>query len=334
MSLWTKLEPGAVGLAPMAGITDSPFRQLCRDCGADFVMSEMISAAGVCHNQNQEIWDLQTESWITGSKSLEYARLKDSERPIILQIFGNEPKKMAVAAKIIAAKFAPDGIDINMGCPMRKVMKNGSGVALMDNHKLAADITSAVKSALGNIPLSVKTRLGVRQPNILELAPRLEQAGADVVIIHGRLQTELFSGPVDLATIGKVAANLSIPVIANGGIIDRETHEQAIAQTGCLATVIGQAARGNPFVFKQIKDPDYQPGWPEKIETMRRHAKLQVEYRQDEKFGLQEMRKHLAWYIKGIKNAAAWRAELVRVEALAELEDILNRLEAKVPTSG
>ncbi|MFC1721364.1 tRNA dihydrouridine synthase [Patescibacteria group bacterium] len=321
--LWQDLKPGSVGLAPMAGITDSPFRQLCREYGADFVMSEMISAVGVCLNQTQEMWDLETNSWTAGSKSLEYARLTDKERPVILQIFGNDPAKMAKAARIIIDRFSPDGIDINMGCPVRKVMKTGSGVALMDKPELAARIVQTVKKAIKGTPLSVKTRLGVKDNNIAKLAPLLADAGADALIIHGRRQADLFKGPVDYATIGEVTKLVGIPVIANGGIVNQGIHTKVIAETNARATIIGQAAKGNPFIFKQIKDPSYQPTWKEKVKTIIRHTALQIDYRQDETYALKEMRKHYAWYIKGLKNAAQWRQKLVRVTTLNEVKEIL-----------
>lgn len=332
MNLWQNLKlagaskPGSVGLAPMAGITDSPFRQLCRDYGADFVMSEMISAVGVCLNQNQGMWDLETDSWVEGSKSLEYARFTNKERPVILQIFGNDPAQMAKAAKIIVKRFQPDGIDINMGCPVRKVMKTGSGVALMEKPRQATEIVRAVKEAIGKTALSVKTRLGIKRNNIAELAPQLEKAGVDALIIHGRRQIDLFQGPVDYDEIGKVAKLVDIPIIANGGVNNPEIQNQVIKQTGCRATVIGQATRGNPFIFKQIKNSGYQLNWQERVNSMIKHTKLQIEYRQDESYALKEMRKHYAWYIKGIKNAAQWRQKLVQVSTLNQVKKILAEI--------
>jgi len=298
---WHKLKPNSVGLAPLAGITDSPFRQLCREYGADFVMSEMISAAGLCLNQKQEIWDLEKNDWTQGSKSLEYARFKKQERPVILQIFGSKPDQMAAGAKILVNKFKPDGIDINMGCPVRKVMKTGSGVALMDKPELAAEITNQVKTAIGETPLSVKTRLGNKVSNIEELAPKLVAAGADALIIHGRLQTEGFSGPVDFKTMRSVVDNIQIPVIANGGAKDKKSTDELLEKTNANGVIIGQATYGNPFLFKEIKDSTYKPNKEEKINTIIEHTKLQMAYRQDDEFAIREMRKHYAWYIRVIK---------------------------------
>jgi len=326
--LWENLEKNSVGLAPLAGITDSPFRQLCRKFGADFVMSEMISATGVCYDQKKSNRQ-KKEKWKTGSKSLELARFTDSERPIILQIFGNDPHYMATAAEIINQGFRPDGIDINMGCPVRKVMKNGSGVTLMDKPELAAAITKKVKKAIGKTPLSVKTRTGIKRPTILDLAPRLEQAGADALIIHGRLQMKMFHGPADLEMIRQIAEKIRIPVIANGGIHDADSHQKALRETGARATIIGQAALGNPFIFTQIKNPAQKITWQEKKKVILEHARLQIAYRRDEEFAMTEMRKHLAWYIKGFKNAARWRQKLVLVKSMTELKKILKDMTAE-----
>lgn len=323
---WLSLPSGAVGLAPLAGISDSPFRELCREYGADFVFSEMISAAGICRNQTQEMWDFANKKLAAGSRSLEYARFKPCERPIVLQIFGHDPDEMARAAKILASRFKPDGIDINMSCPVRKVVNGGSGVALMDQPELAAKIVSGVKTAIGSTPLSVKTRLGNAKPTILELAPRLERAGADALIIHPRLRRQFFKGPLDYEAIGRVTQAVSIPVVASGGLKSAADIKKIGKITSAKYFLIGQAALGNPFIFKQLKNPGFHPATEEIAATMIRHTELQMAYRNNEGGAITEMRKHYAWYIKGFKNAARWRRQLVRVETLAEVKKIISNL--------
>lgn len=323
-NIWQKLRAGAVGLAPLAGITDSPFRQLCRQYGADFVISEMVSAAGVYYEEKKRTPASPSRQ---KNKSLDIAFFTEAERPYIVQIFGNDPAQMAAAAEIINAKFKPDGIDINMGCPVRKIVKNGSGAALLKDPLRAVAITKAVKNAVGpQIPISVKTRLGFQEKTIGQLAPQLEQAGADALIIHGRLQTQFFSGPVDFEAIRKVVTAVSIPVFANGGITDFNSQQNIMNKTGAAGTLIGQAARGNPFVFKKIKAPSYQPSWEEIKNVIREHTKQQIKFRHNETFALTEMRKHYGWYIRGIKNAASWRQKLVRVKTLTEVENILKAI--------
>ena len=323
-NIWQKLRTGAVGLAPLAGITDSPFRQLCRNYGADFVISEMVSAAGVYYEATKHS---ATPRSPQKNKSLEIAFFTELERPYIVQIFGNDCDQMATAAKIICAQFKPDGIDINMGCPVRKIIKSGSGAALLNDPARAVAITKSVKKAVGSeIPVSVKTRLGFGDKIISDLAPQLEQAGADALIIHGRLQTQFFSGPVDFKEIKKVVNAVKIPVFANGGITDFKSNQKALAQTGAAGTLIGQAARGNPFVFKSIKEPSYQPSWEETKNVIWEHTQRQIQFRHSEAFALTEMRKHYGWYIRGFKNAASWRQKLVRVTKLKEVESILNSI--------
>lgn len=323
---WLPLPSNAVGLAPLAGISDSPFREICREYGADFVFSEMISAAGICRNQTQEMWDFANKKLVTGSKSLEYARFKQSERPIVLQIFGHDPVEMAQAAKMLATRFKPDGIDINMSCPVRKVVNGGSGVALMDRSKLATEIVRAVRRAIGATPLSVKTRLGNAKSTILELAPQLEQAGADALIIHPRLRRQFFKGPLDYETVGRVTARVSLPVVISGGLKGAGDIERASKITRAKYFLIGQAALGNPFIFKQLKKPDYQPTMSEIMATMLRHTELQMAYRNNERGAITEMRKHYAWYVRGFKNAAVLRRKLVRAETLAEVKKIISSL--------
>lgn len=324
---WKNLKPNSLGLAPMAGITDSPFRRICKKYGADFVMSEMISSAGIALGKKDKILDYTKKKYLTGPVSLNYAIHSSSEKPLILQIFGARPEQMANAAKILVDKFSPDGIDINVGCPARKVIKNGSGSALMDNPKKLLAIIEAVRKAVPDIQLSVKTRLGVKNENITKLAPDIEKTGINALIIHGRLQKDFFSGPVDYKTVKKVSTKITIPVIISGGIFDRKTYKQALEESGAKGAIIGQASCGNPFVFKKIRKPEVEPDWPEIRQTILDHTKLQIAYRGDEKFAMKEMRKHYAWYIKGFKNAATIRREMVNLETLQDLKKVLLQID-------
>ncbi len=281
-------------------------------------------------------------------KSLQYAKFLEKERPIVLQIFGSNPKQMAQAAKVLVEKFKPDGIDINMGCPAKKVVKTGAGVALMDNGKLACEIVGSVRGSIdktcrggpmcpprtpqkgrahGPAPtpaLSVKTRLGSSENNILKLAPKLVEAGADALIIHGRMHKDFFRGSVDYETISKVVKSVDVPVIANGGITNPKEARNVFEQTKAAAIIIGQAAMGNPFIFRQIENSEYKPDWEEIKQLMILHTELQIAYRQNEELAIREMRKHYAWYVKGFKNAAKWRQKLVRVNSLDEARNTLN----------
>ncbi len=326
---WLSLPANAVGLAPMAGISDSPFRQLCKEFGADFVFSEMISAAGLSRNPTGVRHDQGERRKSAESKSLAYARFEKKERPIVLQIFGHNPAEMAQAARFLVAKTKPDGIDINMGCPVRKVVNGGSGVALMDDPALAVAITRAVKASIGPIPLSVKTRLGNNQPSILELAPLLAEAGADLLIIHPRLRRQLFKGPLDYKTVGQVTKKISIPVMLSGGIQSKSDINHLRKITGARYFMVGQAALGNPFIFRQIKNPGDHPGTKEILATMLRHTERQIGYRQYESGAITEMRKHFAWYLRGFTNAARWRQLLVRCNTRWEVKRILLEIDRR-----
>lgn len=324
---WLPLPPNAVGLAPMAGISDSPFRQLCKEYGADFVFSEMISATALCRSDKPGRSDPGKNNLATGSKSLGYAKFLERERPVILQIFGHHPEEMAAAAKILVTQNRPDGIDINMGCPVRKVVNGGSGVALMDHPDLAAEITRAVKSAIGFVPLSVKIRLGNTRPCLPDFAEKLEKAGADLLIIHPRLRHQFFKGRLDYEAVQFTARRLSIPVMFSGGITAATNIGLLSAGTGARFFMIGQAALGNPFIFRQIKNPTYRPTRQEILATMLRHAELQIAYRGQETGAITEMRKHFAWYLRGFKNAARWRQQLVRTQRLSEVKKILLEID-------
>ncbi|MFA5076298.1 MAG: tRNA-dihydrouridine synthase family protein [Patescibacteria group bacterium] len=319
-----------IALAPMAGITDSSFRLVCQQFGVDLVYSEMISASGVVYNQPQNVYDWQKKRWIKLNKSLELAKFRRKERPIILQLFGSQPEIMAQAAQILVQKFAPEGIDINMGCPAKKVTKQGEGSALLKNPALAGEIVKQVKKAVGKrVLVSVKTRLGWNdKQEILKLAPQLEKAGMDFLCLHGRTYKQGFSGEVDYQLIRKVKSLLGVPVLANGGIKTPEQAKQVLEITGVNGLAIGQGAWGTPWLFKQINDylavDSYDDlNWPEIKKIILKHASLV--YKAKGESGIIESRNHWCHYVRGQKNAAELRQRLVQVETVEDIKNVIGK---------
>ncbi|TSC91848.1 MAG: nifR3 family TIM-barrel protein [Candidatus Berkelbacteria bacterium Licking1014_96] len=300
-NFWRKFKKPIIALAPMAGISDSAFRQICKKEGADLVYSEMISSYGIIHNDK---------------KTLSLCRFKQIERPIIIQIFGRDPRIMAEAAAVVENKFKPEGIDINFGCPARRVVKSGHGAALMDEPELAESIVRHIVKRI-KIPLSVKTRLGARKKTeIFDFSRRMESVGAKAIAIHGRTLSQGFKGEADWGPIYKTAGIVKIPVLGNGDI---KSNQEIKSRLKNLAGVlIGRGALGNPFIFGRQKEVSRK-----KIkETMLKHARLAEKEKGDR--GLIEMRKHLGWYVKGWPKAKSLRQRLVRVETIEEIKKILN----------
>jgi len=302
-----------MALAPMANMTDLPFCHICRQvAGKDFVIfREMVSSEAVVRENE---------------KTLRMCKFEKKERPIVQQIFGSNPKTIARAAGIIIEKFSPSGIDINMGCPVPKLTaKVNSGAALMKDHDLAVCIVKALKKANLGVPVSVKTRLGWgSEDEILEFAPKLESAGADLISIHGRTKKQGYSGKANWEMIGKVKEKLSIPVIANGDIKTTEDIEKCLEITGADGIMIGRGALGDPWILNTSKKILLQ----ERIDIVLLHAKLHVEHYGER--GIITFRKHLAWYFKGnrigqeVSGIKELRKRLVRVNSIEELESILD----------
>lgn len=303
-------------LAPMAGITDSVFRQTCKSQGADVTVSEMISAEGLFYNSKH---------------TAELISFKQCERPIGIQLFGANPEHLADAAKFITEKFIPDFIDLNSGCPVPKVVnKNGGSALLKDRHLFERILTALVKST--PIPITVKIRSGwhMHQWVDTEFAKIAENCGVSAITVHPRSQTMAFSGHSFWERIAYVKQSVSIPVIGNGDIICADDALKMISETGCDALMIGRGAYGNPWIFNQIKDafkkkPIRQVNAAEKKSMALDHLKLFVEHF-GEKAAVKEMKKHLAWYIKGFQDASILRNQIFRAEEYNILLDILENL--------
>lgn len=303
-------------LAPMAGITDLPFRLLCKEQGAGMVCTEMISAKAILYrNKNTE----------------ELLTIHPGEGPVSLQLFGSDPKIVSEMAKQIEER--PFSIlDLNMGCPVPKVVNNGEGSALMKNPKLAGKIIAAVAKAIHK-PVTVKIRAGFDESHInaVEMAKIAEDAGAAAVAVHGRTREQFYSGQADWEIIARVKEAVSIPVIGNGDVTDGESAGKMFFQTGCDGVMVGRAARGNPWIFHEINaylEKGYvlpRPGKAVRKEMMLRHAALQLAYK-GEYTGIREMRKHVSWYTSGEPHSAKLRQQVNTATNFASLEALIEQM--------
>lgn len=309
-----------VVLAPMEDVTDPPFRRLCKEMGADWLYTEFISADGLIR-----------DAW----KSLHKLDIYPDERPVSIQIFGANPDAMVEAARI-AQEAGPDFIDINFGCPVRKVASKGAGSGMMNDVSKMVDITRRTVQAV-DTPVTVKTRLGYDQQNknILDIAERLQDCGIAALAIHGRTRCQMYRGRADWTLIGEVKGNprMHIPIIGNGDIVDGPTALEGFRRHGVDGIMIGRAATGNPWIFKEVKHYLLSghilppPPLHQRLELCRRHIALSVEWK-GERTALFEMRKHYCQYFKGLQNFKPWRIQLVTAASIHKLYQVLDQVEA------
>ncbi|MCH5211130.1 MAG: tRNA dihydrouridine synthase DusB [Oscillospiraceae bacterium] len=303
-----------VFLAPMAGVTDLPFRKICRRYGAGLVYSEMISAKGLYYGDK---------------KTAELMRIDDTERPCAVQIFGSDADIMAeVIPKVMEVK--PDIIDINMGCPTPKIVNNGDGSALLKNPQLIGEIVKKV-SAASPVPVTVKIRKGWDDDsvNAVTVAKIIEQNGASAVTIHGRTRAEFYSGKADWDIIKEIKNAVSVPVIGNGDIRTAYDAKNMFEYTGCDAVMIGRGSEGNPFIFRQINEyletgtVSFNPTPQDKLKQMIEHIEMLV-LEKGESRGIKEARKHIAWYIKGLPGASRLKEKVFKINDFPLMRELLN----------
>jgi tRNA-dihydrouridine synthase B len=317
---WKKQPRPMVALAPMADMTDLPFCLICKEHGAPLMFREMVSSEAVVR---------------MNPKTLEMAKFDEGERPLVQQIFGSEPDTMAEAARIIEEKFGPDGIDINMGCPVYNIVSNFNGAFLIKEPKRAAAIIKAMKAAV-KVPISVKTRLGWSDDrDVLEFVKVIEDAGASLISIHGRTKEQGYSGIANWDRVGEARKNTSLPVLVNGDITTVAAAKDALARSGADGVLIGRGFLGNPWFFEELAhafDPSrpapVPPSLQDRVEAVRKHARLHAE--RYGTHGLVKLRKHLPYYFKKeLREQFPWidfndiRARLVRVTTLEDLELVL-----------
>ena len=311
------LKQGAM-LAPMAGVTDMPFRVLCHEMGCPMAVSEMVSAKGyvLAPKDNRASREL-------------LAVAPEEEGAVILQIFGHEPDIMAKAAEELTRDHRYAMLDINMGCPVPKIVGNGEGSALMKNPQLAADVVREVVSA-SHVPVTVKMRLGfdAGSETYLQMGPMLEKAGAAMITLHARTRSQYYEGHADWKAIGKLKERVGIPVVGNGDVCSWQDAMRMMEETKCDGVAIGRAAQGNPWIFEQIRDGlagkqvRIIPS-SEKLEVLLRHAQMLSEMK-GEGVAVREMRRHVVCYVKGMRDAAKIRTKVNSILTLADLQEALT----------
>ena len=303
-----------VFLAPMAGVTDLVFRVICKEMDCGMVYSEMVSAKGVQHNNKN---------------TKELLKVDERERPVAMQMFGSDPEIMAEMARKL--NEYEDILDINMGCPAPKIVKNGEGSALTLNPKLVGEIISAVSKA-SEKPVTVKFRKGFddQHLNALEIGKIAEESGAKAVTIHGRTREQYYAGKADWDIIKALKEEIkTIPVIGNGDIFTPEDAKNMLEYTGCDAVMIGRGSQGNPFIFKRTVEylengillPE--PTWEDRLDIAEKHMDMLADYK-GEVIGIREMRKHLGWYIKGLPHSAEMRVKINATSGRENMRDVLN----------
>ncbi|MER0281250.1 tRNA dihydrouridine synthase DusB [Clostridioides difficile] len=303
-----------VFLSPMAGVTDLPFRLICKEQGCGLLYTEMINGKALCYD------DENTKKML---------KIEEEEHPVAVQIFGSEPDFMGRAAEIMNY-YSNEILDINMGCPAPKVVKNGDGSALMKNPKLAEKVLKAVvKNSKKPVTLKIRKGWDDNSVNAVEIAKIAEACGISALAIHGRTREQFYTGKADWNIIAEIKKNLNIPVIGNGDVFTIEDSINMLDKTGCDAIMIGRGAQGNPWIFKRINhymntgEILPEPTLNEKISTAIKHLKLAVE-EHGEYVAVREMRKHIAWYLKGLRNSARLRDEINKIE---DYQEVVSKLE-------
>jgi tRNA-dihydrouridine synthase B len=314
-------------LAPQAGVSESPFRRLCRRFGADVVVSEFVSAAGIVMGT---------------SRSREYLRFEEEERPIGVQIFGADPAQMAEAASFVAEVYGPDFVDINFGCPVKKVVKRNGGSGCLRDLELVSAIVRAVDDAT-SVPTTVKIRSGfdeaTRDP--VGIALRCQEAGARAVCLHPRTRADMYGGRARWSEIRDVVQAVEIPVIGNGDVVQGEDARRMRDETGCAGVMIARGSHGDPWIFAQARaaldgrpippDPDVE----ERFRICLEHARNAIAFERDPERAIIDFRKHLGWYTKGLPDGRQLRTELFQTSTLQDVERLLeDYLEAHAVTAG
>ena len=303
-----------VFLAPMAGVTDLPFRILCKEMGCGLVYSEMVSAKGILYDNKN---------------TTELLEIDPKERPVAVQLFGSDPEILGAMAKKIE-QYPIDIIDVNMGCPAPKIVKNGEGSCLMKTPELVGKIVKSLVESQSK-PVTIKFRKGFDDDHInaVEIAKIAEANGASAVAVHGRTREQYYSGKADWDIIKQVKEAVNIPLIGNGDVFTPQDAKNLLEHTGCDAIMVGRGAQGNPWIFKRILhylntgELLPEPTAEERVEKALRHAQMLIDYK-GEYIGVREMRKHMAWYMKGMPGAAELRGKLNYAENRAELESLLR----------
>jgi len=305
---------GRVFLAPMAGVTDLAFRLICKEKGCDLLYTEMINAKALCYDDE---------------KTKKMLNIREEEHPVSVQIFGSDPNYMGRAADILN-EYPNEILDINMGCPAPKVIKNGDGSALMRNPKLAGEVLKAVvKNSIKPVTLKIRKGWDDNSINALEIAKIAEDAGISAIAVHGRTREQYYSGVADWEIIKQVKEAVEVPVIGNGDVFDIKSAIKMLDKTGCDAIMIGRGSQGNPWIFSQINSylengiAIPEPSAEEKINTAIKHLNLALE-EDGEYVAVREMRKHIAWYLKGLKNSARLRDEINKIESY---DDVVLKLQ-------
>jgi tRNA-dihydrouridine synthase B len=321
-------------LAPMAGFTDYAFRRICRERGAEYTISEMVSAKALCYEQIIKKNDTSV------FKTAPLAAVRADENPMAIQLFGSEPEFVARAAQLIeersykscVSEDVPVAIDINMGCPMHKIVGNGEGSALMKNPRLVEEIVRNTVKALKDTPVTVKIRAGWddQSKNAPEVARAAEAGGASLICVHARTREQMYAPGIDLGIIEQVKRSVSVPVIGNGDIASADDAVNMIDKTGCDGVMIGRGALGNPWIFEEIaarlNGKEYTaPDLAERLETCIQHISL-IRDAKGEHISAAEMKKHAALYIKGVRSAAAIRDSIMKTTSTAQIEEIIRNI--------